>query len=262
MKSKLLYIIASLFLFFTCFTTAVSAEILNDPSDAIETEILFEAKEITDKDVLYKKALEEKKSQQNNNKSSSSSINKGRKVTATMEIEDKSKVLDSMSTTQFLKSVKRENIVENTYAVTTFVNVSPKDFEPVSVMASSYKPGSLTDGGISVKSSATIYYTESVIGGISHIKLNKVDTSWQVLDPRTYIENRRLRMAAQGTNAGIYLDQVDVYRYQNLNSSVTYYAPTSWKPVADNIRLNLGVSTYVDMTRGSYKGTFAFHLRY
>lgn len=261
MKKTIISLIVTMFLISFFFISNVSAATTNKPET--DEEVLFETAEITDLEVLYEKAKKEDKLQKAVDKYSVKSNGKSKKATATLKNGKNTIEVETVSTVQLLKTVKNEGLVEKTYAVTSFASPTIDELESVSTLADSSKSGSKTDSGISVKSSATIYYTESTVSGYASVDLNRTATSWSVLDGRTYIENRRIQMAAQGTNSGYYYNQVDAIRYQNTNTTATYYAPTTWKPVAKSIStFNLGVSTHVDMTRGTYNGTFSFHFRY
>lgn len=272
------------FLIMIIFFSLLSFDVNAESNNNIEKnkQIVYQAEEIKDLDKLYKKAIAEEKlkikktghetkisKKVYDSKSISGDFIEGSPIEpkAYLENDGKAVEVDVISTTQLLQTTIDGDIEENHYAETTFALPTIEDnnaLEEDSYTASTTysHTGSKTDSTISVRAHATIYYTTTTVAGYASVKLSRATASWTLLDSQMYLENRRVQLAAQGTNNGYYLNQVDIYRYANTNSTGTYYAPSSWQPVARYINtFNVGINTFVDLRRGTSKSTLSFYHR-
>lgn len=219
--------------------------------------VLFEVEEVFDSKELYKRAKEEEKNEKTIDKL------KEKNVSATLNNGNSKVEVETVSTTQLLKIVQEGDVLEETYAVTAFASPTLEDMDEVSALSTYSRSGSKTDGSVSARANATIYYTRTTVGGASSIALKSGSASWAILDSAVQLENRRFQMVASGSNNGVFINQVDVMRYPSSNNTTTYQAPYNWKPVAINPdTMNVGVNTFIDIRRGTSRSTLSFIFRY
>lgn len=208
-----------------------------------EEKVIFEEKEIVDPAVLYEKAKKEKDTKLKSN--AYLKDEKGNKLKA-----------KTFATTQVLKVVQKGNEIEKHYVTTTFAEpefTENTDDSLVSIASSGSKNLNKYDGSYSVKATSTIYWNESTYNGSTMVDLDKVYVAWSKLDSTVTLSNRKFQYGQSGWAVGGAVTQVSPMIYLS-GDSISYLTNSEHKPVspdADSGVFQMGVNSYVDITRSS-----------
>jgi hypothetical protein len=198
-------------------------------------EIVFQAKEIKDKETLYKRALK--------------GINEDKKGApvpekAVLKGNGDSVEIETKTTSQLLERYNKEDGTSvEVYAATTFTEVEGEDLVAASASGQS---GSTWDSSGGIKAFSTIYYERPSYDGNYYIEIKYATGGWDFYDGNLRVLNRDVRIGASGPTAwGGSARAVDQRRnYYGVGLDWTAYAYASWVPVLDNGRTSSGIASY------------------
>lgn len=209
-----------------------------------DKQVIFQTDEIVDENELFEKAKKEKKENPNKSKEHSmKAVLKGKNG----EVE-----IETFSTKQLLKVTKNGDAEEKYYAETTFAAASSEDF---STLASESDYKSDTDSSISWRAASTTYYTTSISGGKTYVKLNYVKANWTPLVSGVSISNRRYKYANNGELNAVWKSQVSDMKYTTSNTN-THYPPSTWVAVEKTALWEAGTNMYATLTRNGSSWSF------
>jgi hypothetical protein len=209
-------------------------------------EVLFEAEEITDINILFKRA-------QNGITDIDEDNITNQKVSFLNGTEEFNPVVEYLATTQKIKSVRQDGITIDTFKTTSFTLITGAE---VSGESKLIRPmGEVSDndwdsaGGI--KAYSTFTYNKRTENKLTVYKLVSVSGGWELHDSRYKLSDRKVVYGASGTSfsGGANLTQVSSDLFPSGNT-FSYNAPTSWQEVAQSGMI-MGVNTYISITRGT-----------
>lgn len=208
----------------------------------IKSKLVYENEEISDLNVLYNRAI---MNESEDKKFKGKGI-RGLEVASNTKGNEKIKVKE-LETIQLLSVKEEGNSTVEEYAKTTFI-VEENTNNNLIIMStqSGNKTESTWDSSLGVRAYSTIYYSRTVIGGISRAKLTSVSGGWAISDSQISLSNRKLVMGTSGWPAG----HQSVTHNLSSNSWV-YNAPSSWDYVSTEAGNSIGATTTVTLKRGT-----------
>lgn len=167
-------------------------------------------------------------------------------ISTNVEIENKSFSNDE---TLSVRKYKTAQILEETDGTITGVVTLFEDLEVVddnTIVPFINRGREKWDGGYGVQAYNRIYFTTTVIDGMTHAKLDSVTGGWRIADFTYHLSNRKVELVAMGVPSGFQTDT----RYPSGNI-YNYTTLSSWGYINLNAAYTLGSNSKVTLTKGS-----------
>lgn len=214
----------------------------------VALDIIFQAREIKDLDVLFERA--------NNGITDVDKYDAKRDARIINESTGIERPIESVTTTQLLSSEKsQDGTIRNRYVTTSFASVYNDDLNITGGLRSKYDWAN-EDRTFSVRAYSTIYWSEVLMPYGNCYELSHVAGGWTILDSQASLSNRRARLAQNGWAPGGY--KIQRSTWYNVNMSWLRYNIFNWVPVATASYSEVGAAQTVRIHQQGSTWNFAF----